>query len=368
MLRLGWSINRNTGDDDDTPLSVFIKPADETGAAPRPSEIDRFYVETEYSHAEEEQRHAYTAKAAEESRPPATRAAELAHEADMATEASARANSRAKEASARLGAAHEVLGPLRRRPRDGKILKYLRWSLLLVGDIGGITGAALMLGEEPAYALFQATSAAVAAVTLGAVGREVRYVLSARTRRKELSDLTKQEESFASFFVSPNLAETLVKILVLTCATGMLLIATAIYALREATEGSAAGLTFGCIALALGIASFYNSFDTADDVAEFLDHEAAIAKKAEKEAAASRAVSVIGARAAALTEVDSVVVQNRAEAESAAAAIRRRLYKVLGDSPGVAGNGTAMAKPSMPAETNGAMPKEHVRRSRSAKS
>jgi len=350
MTKRSWSIVKQT-DGEETALSAFIKPADETQAAPRPSEIGKFYIESECEHAEDEQRYAYESKGQGESRPAATRTAKLEHGARQAIRASNRADERAQMASTRSGRAHDVLGPHRRRARDGKFLKYLRWALLLGGDIGGITGAALVLGEEPIYAVLQASSAATAAVTLGAVGREVRSILSARSRQKE--ELTKAEREFESFFSGPNMAEALVKILTLVCAGGILAIAVAIYSLREATEGSAAGITFGLIALALGVASFYNSFDTADDVAELLDTEAANVKKAERAASKVHISPIIGAHAAAKAEAASIIAENMAAGESAAASIRRLLYKRMGESPGVAGNGTGPMTAVEQASTNG---------------
>jgi hypothetical protein len=359
MPGIGWSIIRNNGDDDDDTLSTFIKPADETHAEPRPNEIDRFYLEIEYEHAETEQPLAYDSKAEVEARPFASRSAELGHDADMAIRASERADKNAATTRQRSETAHDVLSPYVRRPTDAKTMKYLRWILLFGGDIGAISGALLVFGESLVNAALQATSIAAAAVTLGAVGREVRYLLAARWRHKEPDELSEQEQQFAVFFAGPNSGEVVVRLVTLACAIGTIAVAIGIIALRQATEE--AGLTFGCFALAFGLASFYNSFDTADDVAELLDNERANVKKAERSAEESRKVSVIGRRAAADAEVVSIRAANKAAGESAAAAIRRLCYKALGESPGVAGNGTASTAIKENGKTNGRVPKERAK-------
>ncbi len=334
-------LNGNGRFDEDMPLlSEFIQQTDEARAVVRPSNIGKFYFEDEVEAAEEEQLHAYEKKAAEEAREPDKEAAALAHEADKATIVSDDNHTHLAASRKRLERDEAVLEPHSRRSTDAKWLKWVRWAGILGGDIAGISGAALLLGELPINAFMQATSAAVSAVTLGAVGREVRYRMAARTRQKAPDELSDEERQYASWFAGPNNAEALVKIIVLACATGMVLIAGGIFALRDVAEGLGPALTFGCFALALGLASFYNSFDTADDIAEHLDAQVARVKRLDKAAEKVRKDRVIKQRAGAKAAADSIRTANAKAGEAAAAGLRRSLYQTLGHSPGVAGNGT----------------------------
>lgn len=334
-------------------LTEFIKPSDEAIAVVRPETIDEFYVEREHSEAETEQREAYAAKGVGESRPARTTADGLKHDADKATATSDDIHEQASVARRLYNQAQEVIGALVRRPTDSKTLKWLRWALILMGDVAGITGAALLLGEQPLNAFMQGLAGGAAAVTLGAVGRELRYLLAARTRQKDLGGLSEAEQPFAAFFAGPNTGEVIVKMLVLVCATGMVLIGGGIFALRSATEGLTAGVVFGCLALALGLASLINSFDTADDVAEFLDNKRADQARLEQLAKDARSEPVIKQRDEAEAEAESIVRANEKAGEAAAAGVRRHLQAVLGNSPGVAGNGTARASSNGKVRSNG---------------
>ncbi len=230
-------------------------------------------------------------------------------------------------------------------PTDAKLLKWVRWGLLLGGDLVGLAGAALLLGEEPINAYLQATAAAASAVTLGAVGREVRYLMAAHIRKKSPEELREIELPYAAWFAGPETAATLVKIIALVCCAGSILIAGGIFALRYATEGEEAAIAFGCFALALGLASFYNSFDTADDVAEHLDNRIARVRRIDKAATNARKDAAIGDRAKRETEAKSIREEHERAGLAAAAAARRALYAALGNSPGVAGNGPGVKFP-----------------------
>ena len=333
-------INGNGDLGEESPaLTPFIRGADEVEASPRPSQVGKFWLEEEYEAGEDEQRSAYEKKAESEARKADKRAAALEHAAEKAAEESDGKQDHAGKARKALQQDEEVLGPHIRRPPDAKLLKWGRWMLLLGGDIVGISGAALLLGEEPINAFMQATSAAASAVTLGGVGREVRYTMNARIRQKDAAELSEAEKPYASWFRGPNATETLIKVIVLVCATGIFLIGGGIFALRDAAEGLGPAIAFGFLALALGLASFYNSFDTADDIAEHLDSKAVRVKKIDETAKKAREDDKIQERAAAKAESSSIRAENEAAAEAAAAAIRRAKYAALGNSPGVAGNG-----------------------------
>jgi hypothetical protein len=343
--------------EDEALLTEFVRPADEVQAVPRPGSVERFWIEDEYAAAETEQIEAYARKAAAEAREAEKLAEALSHEAERAESESEDKHKHATQARKELLQDEEVLGPHVRRPTDAKPLKWVRWALLLGGDVVGIGGAALLLGEEPFNAYTQAMAAGASAVTLGAVGREVRYLMSARIREKDPSELTSAEQPYASWFAGAETASSLIKILTFTCLAGIILIAGGIFALREATEGFTAGLAFGSFALALGLASFYNSFDTADDVAEHIDGKVARVKKVDKAAQEARADKAIAERASRVAEAKLIREENERAGKAAAAGIRRALYAALGNSPGVAGNGPSPTR-SEPGGSSGELIEE----------
>jgi hypothetical protein len=325
-------------------MSEFIQQTDEARAIARPTNVQELYVELETEAAEEEQEKLYLEKAEREAAGADKLAAQLAHDADQAVEESKEKSNQLKKERERQERDKAVLTRYARRRTDAKKVYWVRWILFLLGDIAGIGGAALLLGELPINALLQATSAAVSAVTLGGVGREVRYAVAAKQRQKPLEDLTDEEREYAFLFGGPDLASALIKVLILIALTGMVLIAGGIFALRGAAEGSEVAVAFGCFALAIGLASFYNSYDVACEVSEYLDTRSAEQKKLEKAAGKARREPVIAQRAGAVAEGKSARAINKAAGDGAAKGLRRALYGLLNANPGVAGNGLGASR------------------------
>jgi hypothetical protein len=325
-------------------MSEFIQQTDEARAVPCPGNVAKFWVEPETEAAEEEQEKLYEEKGEAEAREPYKVAAELSHEADKAATESDEKNAEAKAARQRHERDKKVLRRYVRRRTDAKFMYWLRWVLFLLGDIAGIGGAGLMLGEYPANAVVQALSAAVSAVTLGGVGREVRCIVAARGRQKAPGELSDAERDYAFLFTGPIGVEGIIKILLLISLTGLALIAGGIFALRDAAEGQTVALAFGCFALALGLASFYNSYDATCEVAEYIDTGAAELKKLDKAARKASQNPVIARRAGAIADAKSARATNKAAGEAAARGLRRRLYRLLNENPGVAGNGPATGR------------------------
>jgi hypothetical protein len=334
-------------------LSEFIQQTDEARAVPRPSNVEKFWVEQETEAAEEEQRKLYEERGEAEAAGADKIAAELEHEADESLAESAQKSEQLKKERDRQDRDKEVLNRHVRRRTDAKKVYWVRWILFLLGDIAGIGGAALLLGELPLNAVMQATSAAVSAVTLGGVGREVRYVVAAKARQKPLEDLSDEEREYAFLFAGPDLVSAVIKMLLLVAVTGMVLIAGGIFALREAAEGQEVAIAFGCFALALGLASFYNSYDVACEVAEYLDTRDAEQKKLEKAAAKARSNPKIARRAGAVAEAESARKTSAAAGEAAARGLRRGLYGLLNANPGVAGNGIPASRRNGPRRNGG---------------
>jgi hypothetical protein len=333
-------------------MSEFIQQTDEARAVARPSNVDKLWPEYEAEAGEAEQKKLYEERGEDQASEADKTAAELSHEADGAIAESDDRSAHAKDGRERLKKDKAVLGRLCRRRTDAKLTYWLRWVLFLLGDIAGIGGAGLLIGELPLNALMQATSAAVSAVTLGGVGREVRYLVAARARQKAPEELSDAEREYAFLFVGPDAVERIIKILLLISLTGFMLIAGGVFALRDAAEGESVAVAFGCFALALGLASFYNSYDVACEVSEYLDARSAEQKKIDKAAQEARQNPAIARRAGAVAEAKSVRAVNKAAGEAAAHGLRRWLYWLFNQNPGVAGNGPA-AKRSNGHRSNG---------------
>ncbi len=324
---------------DDVELSAFIPPTDEAQAVPQPSTIKKFWVEDEYKEAKEEQCEAHAKKGKEEARAAEVKAAGLAHEADKAEDESNDLHAKATSARQRHHEAEAVLGRHARRLLAAKFTYWLTRVLILGGDIAGIGGAALLIGEEPIYALLQATSAAVSAITLGGIGRELRYLMAARIRQKAPEELSEEEQGFESWFTRSDAAEQYVKMVALACATGIMMITGGIFALRNVAEGIWPAIAFSGFAMGLGLASFYNSFTHANEIAEHLDAEEIKVKKKEKKADRARKDLAIQHRAQAKAEAESIVDAHAKGGKAAAYGVGRSLYQVLTRSSGVAGHG-----------------------------
>lgn len=351
---------RKTADpDDDSDYTEFVPSLDEDPRAfARPANIGTIYVEEEYNQLAEQQPPAYEAKGHEESADAGIRAEGQKHDADMAEAASGRSNERAGVASGQHIKAMVALNPYKRRPRDSKSMKYGRLGLMLFGDVGSIAGAILLLGEEPVYALFQAISVAAAAITLGAIGREIKHLQAARAR--EGLDPGDDQAAYRSFFTGKHSGELVVKLVSLASLLGTIVISGSIYALRYDVEGGAAALAFGGFALAFGIASFCNAYDTADEVADFLEDSYADVGKHERDAAAARSVKVIKTRAEAVAERNVTVARNKAEGEAAKAGAFVKLFRVLVKSANVVGHGHPPAPSGGEFENNGHNPHQAV--------
>jgi hypothetical protein len=324
--------------DEEPPLTAYMEPADQVPPVILPGNV-RFHLEDEYAAGEDEQRAAYAERAAVLAREEEARAAGLDHVAAMAVARSTAAAAVAAKARATCTDAYEVLAKYARRPASVKTLYWLRLGLIVLGDVAGIYGAALLLGEEQVNALFQAISSAVVAITLGTCGRELRYLEAARARQRERDELTERELEYAWFFAGRSPGSRILWSLVSACMAGLVFVAISIFTLRDATEGRAPGLVFGLLALALGIASLYNSFDATCDVAEYLAEAEAAASNAERRADALHEADVIIRRNEAACRAARIREAQKAAGEAAAAGVRRTLHRALGHSAGLAGHG-----------------------------
>ena len=355
----------NREEHDPLELTTALKGVDEAHAVPSPAGIGKLHVVAEHEAACREQVAVHAERGVLDALPDTVKAAETHHVAEAARTRSESEAAQLAHDQSRLEKARALLSPHVRRPDGWKKLYYARLALILGGDIAGIAGGAMWIGEEPVNAFLLGGAAAVAAITLGGVGREVRYAYAARTRRGALEDNLVDaavSEPYLARLLPGAAGERVLRALLLTCLVGTLLLALGIFALRTSTHSTAAGITFTLVAVALGLASFYNSFDVADEVAELLDVLDRTAAKTFKRATKAAKSPEIARHAAAAATAQAKLEASARAGEAAVAAVERHLYAVLGDNPGVAGHGTAAGKVASAPEriTLRDLPEQHL--------
>ncbi len=343
MVEFMRATSNGHSEDGGAEIADRLRPVEEAHAVPRPPEVKKFWVEYETEKGAEQQRKLYEERGEIEAAGAARTDAGLEHQADGAEAASSRKAALAEEESQGYQKALRVLGHHDHRRTDAVKVYWLRWLLFVLGDAAGAGGAILLLGEMPFNAMAQAASVAVSAVTLGGVGRQVRYWVAAGERQKPAEELSDEETAYASWFSGPDKATTAIKILALICIAGLAAVVGGIYTLRGVAEGQEAAVAFGCFALGLGLASAYNSYDVSDQVAEHLDAREARVSRFEDESKKVRGESSIAERARARAERDTAKRIAAAAGEAAALEQYRRMYRTIGSNPGIAGHGTPPA-------------------------
>ncbi len=250
--------------------SLSVVPLDESPEFhPRPDAAGMTYVEQMGEIRAEEQRNHYRALAENLARP-------LNEEADAHREAADR--------EARLIDEHQPLVEMaidkyhllldvvgdalvRRHPRE-RYWYHLRMLFLLLGDLVGVAGGAIILGEIPWLAVLQAMAAAVAAITSGLLGGEIKDCRLARQRRRNPDSLPEEHKRHAHLFHGPDDGEYIVKMMVFGSLTIVVLLGIGIFMLRSSTEGSAAGVVFGMIAIAVAMGSWVSTYHATDELAD----------------------------------------------------------------------------------------------------
>jgi hypothetical protein len=347
-----WTSGEGAGEEWDA--TTRLDPADEEPKAePRPSTVEKLYVETEYKAIADAQPDAFEARGITEAMPAGKQATGLGHDAGEAIGASSRASDEATDLVGLRKRARNVLGPHRRRAKGTTRIKYLITILQFGGEGGAVYGAIILFGEQPIYALLQGISVAATAVVLGFVGRELKHWQAARTRQPA-SELTEEQEMFYSFFNGYQGAVQIVVLVALACLLGTLSVAFGISELRNGTQGREAATAWFCFAIALGIGSFANYYHAADEVADFLDNLDQQRDEAEQWVKQARQEPVIRQRAEATTEHDEIKRRSILEGKAAAKNVLAKLWNMLAANPLVAGHGTAPTKaPPESSESNG---------------
>lgn len=187
MPNLKWPHAAPDDGGQDDPLTAFIPPADEVPLRLAPRDFRPWILDEFRGGAREQLQKAYE-DGEIEARQYDNRADALRHAAELAEEKSREIAREALELSDRYHRELSDLSGFRRRPVDHKWAKWLRWGLLIGGDICGVTGAAILMGEAVPLAALQATSIGAAVVCLGALGRDLRFLAAQRARHLKVTD------------------------------------------------------------------------------------------------------------------------------------------------------------------------------------
>lgn len=323
--------------------SISLQRIDEAAAVLRPVNLGTTHGEREFDALGHEQAAAWPAEAEVASRPPRVRAAETrrsAEEADVAVQVARGEVERAREAREH---AQATLAPFVRRTPHDDARYWLSCAGLGLGDTAGVWGAAISLGEIPELALGQALATGLAAVTAGLVGGEVRMLAHAKSRQRDPDSLSPDELRYRRLFEGAAQEVVTTKIAVGTAATVVVLVTGSIFALRAATEGSLAGIAFGCMAAATALASFISSYIHADEVADLLatyDRRFRVALRRHKRASRAKPITV---HEAATAETESIEREYGHRGDAAVRKVEACKHRMLRRNPQVVGHGDVAA-------------------------
>lgn len=329
------------------PEGLRLIPVESATATARPAAIDKTYLELDQDARALEQQHLFAAEGEVRSRSDGSTAKALAYAVAETKTSVERANAVADKASGRHEQVRDLLGSHAQRKSTSSRGYLARMAALLLGDIAGLSGAAIALGEYPVLAVAQAISAGTATVTAGLAATQLRHAQQAAQRQTdELPDTLKP---YRHLFNGPAKYTRLQGAVFMVAALIALLVSGGIFALRTSIEGPLSGLTFGGLAAAIALASFINSWYHADAVADIIEsahHQAVAADRRHRHLAGGRLVR--RAEQAGAQE-KSIVTEFTHRGLAAAAHIEADKYRALLASPDVVGHGPAPASTPAPA-------------------
>ena len=236
---------------------------------PRPTAAGKTYVEQMGELRAEEQRNHYRGLGENLARPHKEEAAANKEAADRETHLIDEHKPIVEKALGKYHTLLDVVGDayVRRHPRE-RHWYHLRMVFLLLGDLVGVAGGAIILGEIPYLAVLQAMAAAVAAVTSGLLASEIKDSRLARQRKRDVESLPDEHKHHAHLFQGPDAGEYLVKLMVFGSLTIIVLLGIGIFMLRSTTEGASAGVVFGMLAIAVAMGSWVNAYHYTDELAD----------------------------------------------------------------------------------------------------
>jgi hypothetical protein len=336
-----------TQEANDRAEAVTYPPTDETPAVAMPSTIDRGWHEPEYDKLAAEQKPLHTALGEKIARPFTVLAERWRSRHDTDRHAIDTQQDVVKRAKASLDLHNEALAGHTRREPHAKLMYLLRWALLLLGDIAGIAGAAVLLGEIPYLAVSQAVASAIAAITAGLIGNDIRDARLARRRARDPNETpehkTPEHKTFAWVYSGADVGEKIVKAMVCAAIVITLLIGVGIFTLRAGVEGSLGGTVFGCLAMAICLASALNSYTYTDEIADLLDHAYSRYERALRKLAKLAKSKAVARYNGAIAEATSIKAEHTQLGIAGAIHYEALKYGISRGNPAVMGHGPTPA-------------------------
>lgn len=321
-----------------------LVPVDTAAAQPRPDTIADTYLELQYDALATEQIHLFAAAGQAAMRRFSATAKSDDYAQRDAREFAERDKAGVEKARLRYEQTRDLLTPYVHRKSTSSVGYMARMCGLLVGDVAGLSGAAIMLGEYPSLAIVQAISAGTATITAGLAGAEIKHRQHAAERRQEIESLPKALEPYRQLFECGERGRSIVMAMTGAAAGVALSVSTGVFALRTSVEGTLAGVTFGALAAAIATASFINSWHHADLVADAVDSEHRQFRCAARRHRRCAGARVIKRAERAAENERSILAEYDRRGKAAASRIESLKYRALLESPDVVGHGPATSQ------------------------
>lgn len=273
-------------------------------------------------------------------RPHVARAAELEPLATVPLGRLTALQAKADASTAQVTDMLAALAPFRTRPQGAVPRYYLFLVLLLGGDLAGMAGALISLGEVPWVAGVQALAVAAAAVVVGMLASEVKHVRDARRRMAAGPPSGPHASQATGVLFQADGGEAVVRWVLLGGLAALLLIAGGVSALRSITDG--AGWIYGFFAAAVTLGSAANSYVHSDEVTDLLDN---LTRQHRRDDAELHRLDLgpVAEREREEAVAASVRAEWQARAEAAVARVEAACALALVNNPAVAGHGPARA-------------------------
>jgi len=313
---------------------ITIPAVEEVAARPGP-DLDLHLVEY-YRRLASEQAGLHRAEGELAARPHVARTAELEPLTTVPVGRLAALQAKADASSAQVTEMLAALAPFRTRPKGAAPRYYIFLVLLLGGDLAGMTGALISLGEVPWVAGLQALAVAAAAVVVGMLASEVKHVRDARRRMAAGAP----DGTAPGVLFQADGGEAIVRWVLLGGLAAMLLVAGGVTALRSITDG--AGWIFGCFAAAVTLGSAANSYVHSDEVTDLLDN---LTRQHRRDDAELHRLDLepVAERDREAALATSVRREWECRGEAAVARVEAACALALVNNPAVAGHGSARA-------------------------
>ncbi len=342
-------INQSYLDADDTAAAmeraeaISLLPLDQDPVGkPRPQTIAESWTDLEYDKLADEQHDLQQAAGEALSRPHAVTAKRVSVQAEVDETLLAGQKQAVEETRDRWLTALRDLGGFVRRERHAKWIYWIGWFLIGAGDVAGVSGAAIFLGELPVLAVAQGISIAVAAVLSGLIGSDVKDARMARRRRTDGKTLP---ADIAWRFAGGDSGEKIVKGMLLVSLIVVITVTVAIFTLRSATQDMYAASAFAGMAAAVCLASFTNRYAYTDEIADYIAGAKAEhfgASKALCKLAKSEAIAV---RDSETEEAESIRREYNLRAAAGEKRVRSFKFGISRNNPAVFGHGLAAGVP-----------------------